>query len=277
MRPRFVQRMNCKNCQQTIPENVQGKFCPYCGAALSEPSAIDFQPDASTAPADSSPAFSFAPANDPAPEYYVHWEDRARLGFLRAFSQTWSEVTFRPTEFFQKASPLGHFGSALLFAFLMGMVSSLISLFWQYQFWGSFSEMEQFKELFGFDLGRDFLKLAALFSPFVIIISIFFASFIFHVSLLLTGSGRSGWEATFRAICYSYGPRLFDCIPWCGGLIAGVWQFVVMLIGWREMHNSSTARVVLAAFLPFLFCCALVLVLVYQFAAFFNKSGFNLN
>ncbi len=263
--------MNCTNCQKEIPENVQGQFCPYCGAAISEPSAPEFEASSSAAPPDSFSSSTFAPTS-PEPEYYIHWEDRDQIGFLRGFSQTWSEVTFRPTEFFRKASPLGHFGSALLFAFLTGMASSLISLFWLYQFWGSFSEMEQFKELLGFELGRDFLRMLALFSPFIVIASIFFTAFVYHLSLLLTGSGKSGWEATFRAICYSYGPRLFDCIPWCGGLVAGVWQFVVMIIGWRELHDSSTGRVVLAAFLPFLVCCSLLLLLVYQFAAFFSNS-----
>ncbi len=267
--------MNCKNCQREIPENIQGKFCPYCAAALNEEELFEPDarpPDAPTEP----PTFSpFTPPliSTPEPEHYVHWEDRARLGFLRAFSQTWSEVTFRPTEFFRAAPRVGHFGSALLFAFLMGMASTLISLFWQYQFWGAFAEMKQFEEMLGVEIGRDFLRMMALFSPFIVIISIFFASFVYHLSLLIAGSGKNGWEATFRAICYSYGPRLFDCIPWCGGLIAGVWQFVVMIIGWRELHESSTGRVVLAAFLPFLLCCTLLILLVYQFAAFFSNSG----
>lgn len=261
--------MNCTNCQKEIPENVQGNFCPYCGAVLSEPIAPEFE-TTSPAPQDSPSTFS---SPEPEPEYYVHWEDREQLGFLHAFSQTWSEVTFRPTDFFRKASPLGNFGSALLFAFMTSMVSTLISLFWQYQFWGSFNELEQFKEVFGAEFGRDFLRIMALFSPFIVLVSIFFASFVYHLSLLVCGSGRSGWEATFRAICYSYGPSLFACVPWCGGLIAGVWQFVVMIIGWREMHDSSAGRVVLAAFLPFLVCCGLLVLLVYQFAALFSNSG----
>lgn len=267
--------MNCKNCQREIPENVQGQFCPYCGAALSTEALFEYdaaQPAASPEPP-SPLSFSQFPPSTPAPEYYVHWEDRDRLGFIRAFGQTWSEVTFRPTDFFRKASPLGHFGSALLFAFIIGMVSSLISLFWQYQFWGSLGELKQFEEMFGVEIGRDFLRLLALFSPFIVIVSLFISSFIYHVSLLLVGGGKNGWEATFRAICYSYGPRLFDCIPWCGGLIAMLWQFVVMVIGWRELHNTSMSRAVFAALLPFLVCCALITLLVYQFAAFFSKSG----
>lgn len=263
--------MNCKNCHKEIPENVQGQFCPFCGAALSTGELFEY--DAAQSAAAPEPSASFAQAPKPAPEYYVHWEDRERLGFLRAFGQTWSEATFRPTEFFRKTSPLGHFGSALLFAFLVGMVSSLISLFWQYQFWGTFGELKQFEEMFGVEFGRDFLRLLALFSPFIVIVSLFVSSFIYHLSLLLVGGGKNGWEATFRAICYSYGPRLFDCVPWCGGLIAMVCQFVVMIIGWRELHNISTSRALFAALLPFFVCCALMVLLVYQFAAFFSKSG----
>ncbi len=267
--------MNCKNCQREIPQNVEGQFCPYCGAALGQAGLFEYDAAQSATPEEppSPLAFSSPSIRAPEPEYYVHWEDRERLGFLRGFSQTWSDITFRPAEFFRRTPRIGHFGSALLFAFLIGMVSSLISLFWQYLFWGSFTEMEQFEELFGLALDRDFLRMLALFSPFIVIFSIFFASVIYHVSLLLVGSGKSGWEATFRAVCYSYGPRLFDCIPWCGGLIAAVWQFVVMIIGWREMHDSSSGRVVLAAFLPFLLCCSLLVLLIYQFAAFFSNTG----
>lgn len=267
--------MNCKNCQREIPENVQGSFCPYCGAALSAGELFEYDASQPTTPPEppSSLAFLQSPTSAPEPEYYVHWEDRDRLGFLRAFGHTWSEATFRPTDFFRKAAPLGHLGSALLFAFFVGMVSSLISLFWQYQFWGSFGELKQFEELFGVEFGRNFLRVLALLSPFLVLVSLLLKVLIYHVSLLIVGSGNSGWEATFRAICYSYGPLLFDCIPWCGGLIAIIWQFVVMIIGWRELHHSSTTRAVFAALLPFLVCCSLVVLLVYQFAAFFSKSG----
>lgn len=269
----------CPNCHQQFPEVSAGKFCPFCGASLS--------PETTTAPAAGSvPTTSEAtpkeaaepitPAQEfytpsPAPPSYVPWEDRQRLGFLPAFSQTWSDSVFRPAEFFRRAPKTGHVGSAVLYAILIATTGGLLSIFWEYLFWDSFANWQSLESLIGQEINRSILGFWALLIPFIAIISIFVASFIFHLCLMLSGSSRNGFEATLRGYCYSYGPYLFVLVPICGGAIALVWQYVVMIIGWRELHESTTGRALFAALLPFFVCCGAIIMLVWSVAGLFNR------
>ncbi len=205
------------------------------------------------------------------PQYYVPWEDRRRLGFLPAFSQTWSDSVFRPTEFFHRAPKTGNLGAALLYAILLLTTGGLLSVFWQYLFWDTFSNWENLETIIGQEFSRAILGVWALLLPFFTIISLFISSFIFHVCLIIAGSSKNGYDATLRGLCYSHGPYLFVLIPFCGSVIAGVWTFVLMIIGWRELHESTTGRVLFAALLPFILCCGALMMLLWSFAGLFNR------
>jgi len=268
----------CRQCHREIPEITESSFCPYCGAALREEGLFEFNAESAPEPEHSAPEpkpYEQRPQPEvpsSSPAHYVHWEDRARLGFLRALSQTWSDSSFRPTEFFRRAPRQGNIGSALLYAVLLGVSSTLLSLFWQYYTWESFSEsMAEFEDVVGMTFDREVLGFIALAMPFLVVMAIFITSAIYHLCLLIVGSGKSGWEATFRAVCYSYGPQLFVLIPFCGGFIAFFWQFALMIIGWREFHQSSTAKAFFAALLPLLVCCGGVLILIFSFASMLSR------
>jgi hypothetical protein len=209
----------------------------------------------------------------------VPWEDRERLGFLHAFSQTWSDATFRPTQFFRSSPKTGNLGSSLFYAFLIGMVAALISSFWQYQFFESFSrfsdmpEMEGFERFFGAAWSREMLRFTVLGSPLWVVMWIFLRAAILHLMMIIVGGNRHGWDATFRALNYSSGPQLFSIVPWCGDVAAFVWGLVLATIGLRELHETTTGRVILALVLPFVLCCGSIALLVYRFAAWFSQQG----
>jgi hypothetical protein len=195
----------------------------------------------------------------------------AAFGFLPAFSQTWSDSVFRPAEFFRRAPKTGNLGAALLYAILIVTTSGLLSIFWQYLFWDTFSNWEDLESILGQEISRNILGVWALLLPLFAIISLFISSFIFHLCLMIAGSSKNGYEATLRGLCYSYGPNLFVLIPFCGGLIAGGWIFVLMIIGWRELHESTTGRVLFAALLPFIVCCGALMMLLWSFAGLYNR------
>jgi hypothetical protein len=272
----------CPNCRQQIPEISEGKFCPFCGAPFlpemndalpSSPEEKAHQQVGTTGPG-GEPSPAGQPMADVAePRGYVHWEDRHRVGFLQAFGQTWSDSTFRPAEFFRRLPKTGNLGAALLYALLVGTTAGILSLFWQYLFWDSWLEnswpdITYLESLLGEEISRDFLGVVALLVPFFTLVGIFISSFIYHVCLLITGSGRHGLEATIRGYCYSYSAYLFVLFPFCGSLIALAWQYVLLVIGWREMHESTTGRVLLAVLLPFILCCGAFLFLGFLLARF---------
>jgi len=253
----------CPNCQQQIPEISEGKFCPFCGTTLSTETVVPLSSPPSVpsleGEPESPPGWQAGPA-PAAPVNEVPWENRQRLGFLPAFSQTWSDSVFHPVEFFRRVPKTGNVGSALLYSCLIGITGSLLSLFWSYWFWESSPNMERVQELFGAAFNRETLGYIALLVPFMTIIGIFLAACIFHLCLMLTGSNKHGFETTLRAYCYSCGPHLLAVIPQCGGFIAFIWQIVLMVVAWREMHESTTGRVVIAVLLPFIFCCGLIML-----------------
>jgi hypothetical protein len=269
----------CPNCHQQIPEISELKFCPFCGGSLAletattpsegnEPIVPESTPTGAASAA--APAYEFS-APSPAPQSYVPWEDRQRLGFLPAFSQTWSDSVFRPAEFFRRAPKTGNVGAALLYAILIVTTAGLLSIFWQYLFWDRFSNWENLESIIGMEISRSILGVWAVLLPFSAIIALFISSFIFHLCLMIVGSSKNGYEATLRGLCYSYGPYLFVLIPFCGSLIAGVWTFVLMIIGWRELHESTTGRVLFAVLLPFILCCGAVMMLLWSFAGLYNR------
>ncbi|MCK7504610.1 MAG: YIP1 family protein [Desulfobacterales bacterium] len=58
------------------------------------------------------------------------------------------------------------------------------------------------------------------------------------------GGGREkGFEASLRAVCYSQATQLWALIPYVGALVATLWLVVVQVIGLREIHEVSYARV----------------------------------
>lgn len=265
----------CPNCQQQIPEISELKFCPFCGGSLT-PATTPLSPISEpVAPMEITPPpvindETSAAASEPA--FYVPWEDRQRLGFLPAFSQTWSDSVFRPTEFFRRVPRTGNLGSALLYCCLIGITGSMLSLFWSYLFWSS-TDMDRIQDMFGgVGFSRDTLGYVAIFVPFLTIFGVFIVSFIYHICLMLTGSSKNGFEATLRGYCYSYGPYLLTIIPQCGGFIALIWQCVLLVTAWREMHESTTGRVVIAVLLPLLLCCGLVFLLVISVAGLITRG-----
>jgi hypothetical protein len=274
---RETEMANCPDCLQQIPEISEGKFCPFCGAALATASAPDSFVSAPVAAATSEPRLAGREEPSPAaaePKSYVPWEDRQRLGFLPAFSQTWSESVFRPAEFFRRAPKTGNLGAALLYSCLIGIAGSMLSLFWTYWFWESSPDLERIYQLFGMDYNRALLGYIALLVPIFTIIGIFIAAAIYHLCLMLTGANKYGFETTLRGFCYSYGPQLLAVIPQCGGLIALIWQIILTVIAWREMHESTTGRVVTAALLPLIFCCGLIIIFALGLAGLISRVSY---
>jgi hypothetical protein len=250
--------MNCTNCGKELPEITQGQFCPFCGAALApaENSQQSFQHDASTA--------AIAPALFP-------WENRDKLGFVTALSQTWTESVLRPTAFFKSMPRTGGIGAPMLYGLLVGTIGTLFSLFWEYQLFEKLGTMPNWPQDMPIQFSRNILVMFVPFIPILLILSMLFMSLVYHLCLLITGSAKNGWEVTFRVIAYSSGPSIFLFLPFCGGLIAAAWNWTLQIIGWTNAHESTTARVVVAALLPMLLCCGLVLWAVFMFASMFRN------
>ncbi|MGQ9638277.1 MAG: YIP1 family protein [Thermodesulfobacteriota bacterium] len=179
-------------------------------------------------------------------------------GFIGSFLKTAKEVLFSPTPFFKKVAKGTGFGSPLLFGLLTGIIGFGFSFLWQWLF---FSQIipTQIRSFFPYELYFAFLLIGL---PFGLIFSLFVGSGITHLSLLLVSGNRSGFEATFRAIAYSYGAHLFNLIPIIGNLIGSIYIIVLFILGIREGHGISTGRAAIAVLLPAIVVFLLILLAI---------------
>ena len=77
--------------------------------------------------------------------------------------------------------------------------------------------------------------------------------------LMLLGAAPKGFEATFRAVCFSQATGLLllvplFLIPFCGLFVAG-WTLALYVIGLAEVHKIGYGTSLAAVLLPILAVC----------------------
>jgi len=251
----------CKNCHRVTESETELRSCPQCGAA--------FEPIG--APAYKLPEAPLAPVQPQSEkikteERYIPWEDRARLGFIGSLFETWRESLFNPAGFFRKMPIKGGIGNPILYALICGFIGIVFNSMWD-QFFGQLFDPSQWAPYMGHNFNYDVyeftnrIRSISLLSsmvvmPFILVASFFIISGIVHLILLIFGWNRENYEATFRITTYTEGTSFFMVIPFVGWTIAAIWQLVLMIIGVREIHRTSTGQAILVMLLPLIFCCA---------------------
>jgi hypothetical protein len=78
---------------------------------------------------------------------------------------------------------------------------------------------------------------------------------------MLFGGLKYPYETTFRATAYAHGSALpLSFIPFCGGLIGGIWGIVVLIIGLAQMQETTIGKAAAAVLVPIVLCCGLAFV-----------------
>ena len=175
------------------------------------------------------------------------WEDRSELGLWRSIFETFRKVLFSPSALFSRLSFDAGIREPLAYGLLTGSLGAMFGLFWQFvMLSGGFLEIGE--PLFGRSLFVLVFLTVMVAVPFFVIMGLFMVSALLHVTLLAVRGAGNGFEATFRVVSYSQAAQAWGLIPFVGGVIGGIWQFIVTVIGLREMHETSYLRV-LSAFL----------------------------
>jgi hypothetical protein len=234
--------MFCPHCGKEIAEGQI--FCQHCGARLAEPAPV-------------------AGGREKTP-----WEDREARGFFSGLFTTVKDTLFRPSEFFRKMPVTGGLTDPLLYALIIGMAGLMFSYFWQILLQGAMQDamLPGMKAVAGQHMLRGIgMAVLAFLSPFLVILGLFILSGVLHLFLMMVKGARSGFEATFRVAAYGSSANLFLVIPFCGGLLAGVWAIVLTIIGLREAHETTGGKAAVAVFFPVVVCCGLILVAIALF------------
>ena len=198
-----------------------------------------------------------------APRSGLPWDERQTKGLLNALIETLQMVLSRPVAAFKAMKREGGLGEPLLYAIIGGTFGGVFALTYNFAL-RSFTPFgdrhNALAHLFG---GLSWIFLLVL-TPLFVVIGVFVASAILHVCLMIVGGAKQSFENTFRVVCFAEGsvsPLLV--IPFCGGLIVGIWKVILYCIGLARAHETDTGRAVIAVLLPLVVCCGAFLLLMF--------------
>jgi hypothetical protein len=204
----------------------------------------------------------------------VPWENRKNIGFFSSLWHTWIQVMFSPQEFFARMPIGGGIGAPLGFAIIFGILSLILGFPSSMITQGPMFEEGSVLFHGGLESFLKFSLIILLLSPIWISLSYFILGGIFHLGVLILGS-RGGYEGTFRVLTYCASANVFQVIPFIGGLISGIYGLILTALGFKNVHNFSTARAVFSILFPiivfFLFIAfAVLLVALFLGTAIFE-------
>ena len=200
------------------------------------------------------------------------WPPGPREPALSALAETCRRCMFEPTRFFRSLSPDSPLGPALVYAIVLGVLSAGVSLFWSALF--TFAGVNEgfLAALVGAGGDWAWNVVSFLFSPLWLVIVLYVSTAIYHVGLIILGGASKGFGGTLRVMCYSWSPDILLVVPVLGPLVAFIWWIVLIVVGAREVHGTTTARAAAAMLLPFFVGMGL-LFMIAVFAALFTLEA----
>lgn len=149
----------------------------------------------------------------------------------------------------------------LSFGLLFGSLGAMFGGFWQFLIlWGKLTSLGDYV------LGRYTVLLLFLgfmiLVPFLVVMGMLCTTGVLHASLRMVRGAKRGLGATFRVIAYSQTTEIFNVIPLVGGVVGWIWQLIIRIIGLKEIHGTTYARVIMAFLIPLaaLLCISLAVV-----------------
>ncbi len=230
----------CSSCGQPVEDTGIGT-CPHCGAELQAEGSAGGEGEGQQ------PVLNSVP-----------FEDRS-LPFTTRFFGTVKLAFSNPKVLFS-GMQTDDMGTPVLYAVIIGTISGVFGAAWQLFLGslGTIAERAGFEE-FAFHTG--FVLVFMVLSPVFALIGLFIGAGIYHVMLLLVGGAKRGFSITLRAVAYGMTPGLLGIVPFCGGIIGGIWSMVLTMMGAIHGQETDGWRAVLAYFLPVIFCCGAGIVL----------------
>jgi hypothetical protein len=228
----------------TAPESSPVR-CPHCGYGA--------DPGDRECPLCGSPLDASGGAGPPAPgdgNRGTAW-DRGTGRFPEDFLTAWKESVLSPSRFFAGLEPGVPLWRAVLYYLVFAVVGSGLNLMWTAWLGGPGGAAE----LYGLTgLSMEQVQLVGfLATPFLALVGLGFFCLLYHLLVMLLVERRRGLRETARVLSYAWaGPQVFLGIPFVGGMVAGVWSVVLMVIGIREHHRTSTLRAAGVALVPVL-------------------------
>lgn len=200
----------------------------------------------------------------------VPWEDSQRKSLPALLATLW-QILLSPRQFFAALAHTGGLGEPLGFVLLVGTTGLLSLLFWQIVLASIGTEALSAGLLANyFTLLQDDPRLVfglVLLIPFYIAVSQFLLSIVLLAALRLVEGANVSYEMVFRVVAYAQAPAVLAIIPFLGGLLARLWQLVLLVLGISQTLRVSVSKALCSLILA-------ILLLSLMFALFLLFLGF---
>ncbi len=215
-------------------------------------------------------SFPVPPPPPPATRTGPPWENPGPP--LQRFIDTMKGVLVDPMNTFANIRREGGLQAPLFYYLIGALVAVAGAVLWHFILPGAgMMGMPSRSAMTGAALGLGFLVIGL---PICYTIGIFLGSLILHFLLMLFGGQKFPYETTFRATAYAHGSALpLSFIPFCGGIIGGIWGLVVLIIGLAQMQETDIARSAAAVLVPLVLCCGLFVVFLGTIMAMFGMAA----
>lgn len=184
----------------------------------------------------------------------IPWQSRKEIGFFRALGETIKELLSAPGAFFSALEVKGSTREPLIFYVVVSTLAGTAALI-------SDALLRAALNIKASNAMPFYMyPVAIAIMPFILAAALYISSAFMHLGALLF-KGTGGFKGTLNVLAYNAAVSVFSIIPFIGGLISMAWSLVVGVIGFKRVHNLTTARAVLAYCLfPFIVIVAVVIL-----------------
>ena len=175
----------------------------------------------------------------------IPWEERQKIGWVPAFLKTIQKVLFQPDEFFTALNPHRPLKEPFLFFVIITCINIVLQVI--------FSLIQ-----------NNFKPVEILIAAVEIIPLVFLLTGFLHLGVLFF-RGKGGIRDTFLVMLYSSTTGLFSPIPFVGLIIGTIWGLIIIIIGYKHVHQLKTGKAIGAYIIP------LILIFLISFAVLIPK------
>jgi hypothetical protein len=190
------------------------------------------------------------------------WDERERLGLLRAWWQTSLKLITAPEATLARAGGEAPLSSSLLFAALSSL-AGFGTTFVLYAVFGAAALTLGLQGVEQVDPGTGLLvapvMLVGLFTLALAwqVVAVLFTAGLDQLGLRLLGVDARPYPVTVRANALSLGPYLLGLVPLCGLYVFPLWALVLRVLAVRALHGTTSGKAAAAVLLPSLLLCGL--------------------
>jgi hypothetical protein len=191
-----------------------------------------------------------------------------------ALVDTLRECIFNSKLFFTKIRSGQSKWRPLIFSLALGGIGAVASFLWSNIIPDPFVALKQ--SAFSESISENASINTLISAPILLVVTIFFLSFYFHVVLKVFKKSKAPFSMMFRIVCYSEAASLFMVIPYIGDTISFFFGIYLTLTGIKIVHSISRTRFLLMSLLAplalmFIFVFFLLIILI-AFASFAGGS-----